>query len=518
MCDFFLRYIRKVIRKQAEPYKYLKLIHKAVVFTVLFLKIYWQAFLSTYTSASNRAHDNIKVLIINMARIRLFMKTLEANFDGLVGPTHNYAGLSFGNVASKSNAKAISNPKQAALQGLQKMKALTDLGMCQGVLAPQERPDVYSLRRLGFTGNDAEVVTKAAKQAPAIFLACCSASSMWTANAATVSPSADCSNKKVNFTPANLTNKFHRSIEPAVTGSILRAIFTDDAHFAHHQHLPVNDHFGDEGAANHTRFCHEYGDKGVEFFVYGKHAFDDSQVAPKRFPARQTLEASKAVARLHGLDKKHTVYAQQNPDIIDQGVFHNDVIAVGNKNVLFYHEQAFLNTAQVKRHISAAYGNGDFHFIEVPTEQVSVESAVKSYLFNTQLINLPSGDMVIIAPMECQNNSAINDYLTRVIAANNPISKVHFFDVKQSMQNGGGPACLRLRVVLTDAQRQAVNQHALMNDSLYTKLTQWVNKHYRDVLSANDLADPQLLIESRTALDDLTQIMQLGSVYPFQQI
>ena len=24
----------------------------------------------------------------------------EVNFDGLVGPTHNYAGLSYGNVAS----------------------------------------------------------------------------------------------------------------------------------------------------------------------------------------------------------------------------------------------------------------------------------------------------------------------------------------------------------------------------------------------------------------------------------
>ncbi|MFT6268191.1 MAG: succinylarginine dihydrolase [Alphaproteobacteria bacterium] len=445
------------------------------------------------------------------------MKTVEANFDGLVGPTHNYAGLSFGNVASKSNAKSTSNPKQAALQGLQKMKALADLGMFQGVLAPQERPDIYSLRRLGFTGNDAQVLAKAAKQAPAIFLACCSASSMWTANAATISPSADCDNEKVNFTPANLTNKFHRSIEPKVTGNILRAIFSDDAHFSHHQHLPKNDHFGDEGAANHTRFCGDYGQPGVEFFVYGKHAFDDSHPAPKRFPARQTIEASQAVARLHGLKKTSVVYAQQNPDVIDQGVFHNDVIAVGNKNVLFYHQQAFLDTALVKDQITAAFGSNDFHFIEAPTQQISIQDAVTSYLFNTQLINLPNGDMVIIAPMECQNNKVVNDYLASVVAAHNPISKVHFFDVKQSMQNGGGPACLRLRVVLNAEQQQAVNQHAVMNDSLYGKLTAWVNKHYRDVLSAEDLVDPQLLLESRTALDDLTQIMQLGSVYPFQQ-
>lgn len=445
------------------------------------------------------------------------MKTVEANFDGLVGPTHNYAGLSFGNVASKSNAKVSSSPKQAALQGLQKMKALADMGMCQGVLAPQERPDIRSLRRLGFSGTDAEVLEKARVTAPAILRACCSASSMWTANAATVSPSADCENSKVNFTPANLTNKFHRSIEPKVTGNILRAIFANPDHFSHHQHLPENDHFGDEGAANHTRFCEHYDKPGVELFVYGKQTFEEHHPAPIKFPARQTLEASQAVARLHGLDPKRVVFAQQNPEVIDQGVFHNDVIAVGNRNVLFFHQQAFLNTAQVKNDISTAFGNGDFYFIEAPSNQVSVQDAVGSYLFNTQLINLPNDDMVIIAPMECQQNKAVSQYLQEVVAANNPITNVHFFDVKQSMRNGGGPACLRLRVVLTQPQRDAVNPHALMNSELYERLTTWVSKHYRDVLSGDDLADPQLLIESRTALDELTQIMHLGSVYPFQQ-
>jgi len=445
------------------------------------------------------------------------MKTIEANFDGLVGPTHNYAGLSFGNVASKSNANAISNPKQAALQGLQKMKSLADLGMFQGVLAPQERPDIYSLRRLGFGGSDAQVIAQAAKQSPSVFLACCSASSMWTANAATVSPSADCANHKVNFTPANLTNKFHRSIEPQETGNILKAIFADSEHFSHHLHLPENDFFGDEGAANHTRFCDQYGQSGVEFFVYGKHAFDDSKPAPTKFPARQTLEASQAIARLHGLDENKVVYAQQNPDIIDQGVFHNDVIAVGNKNVLFYHEQAFLNTQEVRQHITLAYGDEPFYFIEAPTQKVSVQDAVKSYLFNTQLINLPNNEMVIIAPMECQQNEAVDEYLKEITASNNPISNVHFFDVKQSMQNGGGPACLRLRVVLTSEQQQALNQNTVMNDSLYAQLTSWVNNHYRDQLTVADLADPHLLNESRTALDELTQIMCLGSVYRFQQ-
>ncbi|MDD4862932.1 MAG: N-succinylarginine dihydrolase [Alishewanella agri] len=446
------------------------------------------------------------------------MQAYEANFDGLVGPTHNYAGLSVGNVASLNNAKNPSNPKQAAKQGLQKMKALHDLGMLQGVLAPQERPDLTALRRLGFSGTDTQVITQAATQAPQVYRAVCSASSMWTANAATVSPSADTADGKVHFTPANLTNKFHRSLEPETTGRILRAMFNDSRHFAHHQHLPDNDHFGDEGAANHTRLCSDYAKAGVELFVYGRHAFDSSKPAPSKYPARQTLEACQAVARLHGLSDTGTVYLQQNPAVIDQGVFHNDVIAVGNRNVLFYHQQAFLDTQQKLAEIRQKFGEASpLHFIEVKDQQVSVADAVNTYLFNTQLINLPSGEMVIIAPTECQEHAGVYRYLTELCQQDTPIRQVKYFDVKQSMRNGGGPACLRLRVVLTEQERQAVNPAVLMSDALFARLNSWVDKHYRDQLTEADLADPQLMIESRSALDELTQILQLGSVYSFQR-
>ncbi len=291
------------------------------------------------------------------------MQHFEVNFDGLVGPTHNYAGLSFGNVASLNNAQAASNPHSAAKQGLQKMKALHDMGMLQGVLAPQERPNLAALRRLGFAGNDLDILRAAAQQAPAIFRACCSASSMWAANAATVSPSADTADGRVHFTPANLTNKFHRSLEPQITGNILKAMFSDSRYFKHHAHLPGNENFGDEGAANHTRLCQQYGYAGVEVFVYGRHAFDSSKPAPKRFPARQTFEASQAVARLHGLSEEGTVFIQQNPDIIDQGVFHNDVVSVGNQNVMLYHEHAFMDTQAKLREIEDKLA-AKMHFIE----------------------------------------------------------------------------------------------------------------------------------------------------------
>ncbi|SET57158.1 N-succinylarginine dihydrolase [Thalassotalea agarivorans] len=444
------------------------------------------------------------------------MSSIEANFDGLVGPTHNYAGLSEGNVASLNNAQSISSPKKAAKQGLAKMKALHDMGFVQGVLAPQARPDIGVLRRVGFGGNDQQVLEKAYKHAPVLLSACFSASSMWTANAATVSPSGDTQDGKIHFTPANLTNKFHRSIEPKTTGNILKAVFNDEATFSHHEHLPENDHFGDEGAANHTRLCQDYGKQGIEIFTFGRYAFNRSMPKPTIFPARQTKEASEAIARLHQLNEKNTVYVQQNPDVIDQGVFHNDVIAVGNRNVLFYHEQAFLNTDQFKQQLQERFEE-QLYFVEAPTEQVSVEDCVSSYLFNTQLVSHNDNEMSIIAPMHCKENEAVYRYLQSVVQADNPISNVHYFDVNESMKNGGGPACLRLRVALTENEVNAVNPQCLLNDDLFNRLNQWIDKYYRDQLAFSDLKDGNLLKESYDALDELTKILNIGNVYSFQQ-
>lgn len=447
------------------------------------------------------------------------MKSYEVNFDGLVGPTHNYGGLSYGNVASQSNSQQQSNPREAARQGLAKMKALADMGFKQGVLAPQERPDVAALRRLGFSGGDAEVIRRAAKEAMPLLVASCSASSMWVANAATVSPSADTADGRVHFTAANLNCKYHRSIEHPTTSRVLGAMFADEKHFAHHQALPAVAQFGDEGAANHTRFCRTYGEPGVEFFVYGRSAFDSRYPAPQKYPARQTLEASQAVARLHGLADDGVVYAQQNPAVIDQGVFHNDVISVGNGEVLFYHEDAFLETDTVLGQLQAklASKGGNFQAIRVPRAEVTVEDAVRSYLFNSQLLSRNDGSMLLVVPEECRNNERVWSYLGQLTSQGGPVKEVKVFDLKQSMQNGGGPACLRLRVALKDNELAAVNPGVIMTAPLYDTLVQWVDKHYRDRLSEADLADPQLLDECRTALDELTQILKLGSVYPFQR-
>ncbi len=440
---------------------------------------------------------------------------VEANFDGLVGPTHNYAGLSWGNVASKTNVSAESNPREAALQGLAKMKRLADRGYVQGILPPHERPHIPTLRALGFTGTDRQILERAAKENPSILAAVSSASTMWTANAATVSPSADTGDHRVHFTPANLSAKFHRSIEHRVTGRALKAIFADDSYFAHHPALPSVSHFGDEGAANHTRLCGRYGEPGVELFVYGQVAFNEQAPAPRKFPARQTLEASQAIARLHGLKDQGVVFAQQNPDAIDAGVFHNDVIAVGNGNTLFYHDMAFLDEAQVLADLRARLTGAELDTVRVSSAEVPIEDAVASYLFNSQLLNTADG-MMLAVPGECREIASVSRFLDELVKSGGPITSVEVFDVKQSMRNGGGPACLRLRVVLNDDELSAMHRGVLLTDDLYDRLTTWVKGHYRDRLSQEDLADPMLLDEVRKALDELTGILGLGSIYDFQ--
>ncbi|HAU8790194.1 TPA: hypothetical protein JEW24_000524 [Escherichia coli] len=255
------------------------------------------------------------------------MNAWEVNFDGLVGLTHHYAGLSFGNEASTRHRFQVSNPRQAAKQGLLKMKALADAGFPQAVIPPHERPFIPVLRQLGFSGSDEQVLEKVARQAPHWLSSVSSASPMWVANAATIAPSADTLDGKVHLTVA----------------------------------------------------------------------------------------------------------------------------------------------------------------------------------------------MMLVLPQECREHAGVWGYLNELLAADNPISELKVFDLRESMANGGGPACLRLRVVLTEEERRAVNPAVMMNDTLFNALNDWVDRYYRDRLTAADLADPQLLRGGREALDVLSQLLNLGSVYPFQR-
>lgn len=439
----------------------------------------------------------------------------EANCDGLVGPTHSYVGLSPGNLASTKSAGEVSNPRGAALEGLSKMRRLSDLGVPQFVLPPHERPAVSLLKSLGFVGSDEAVIEGAWKTAPALAAAACSASPMWAANAATVTPSVDAADGRVHFTPANLLTNLHRSLEGEQTTRALRRLFPDERRFVVHDPLPAQPHFADEGAANHVRLCGEHGAPGVNLFVWGREAWERWD---GKFPARQTREAFEAIQRRHGAAR--AVFPRQGRAAIEGGAFHNDVVCVGTRECLFFHERAFEDRAGLERQVRvAAEGLFEPVFVEVSEADLPLADLVASYLFNSQLLVVPGEDrLVLLAPAETRENPRAFAVAEGVASSNGPIGRVDYVDVRQSMRNGGGPACLRLRVVLTDAELAATNPVQRFTPGLHTTLADWVTRRYRDSLAPADLADPLLLTESREALDELSQILELGGdFYPFQR-
>jgi succinylarginine dihydrolase len=443
------------------------------------------------------------------------MGTWDVNFDGLVGPTHNCAGLSDGNLAATRNRDTIARPKAAALEGLAKMRRLTALGVPQGVLPPHDRPDIGWLRELGFTGTDAEVWERAWREEAPIARAAIDASAMWVANAATVSPSADCADGRLHASVANLQTMLHRSLEAEQTERALRRIFSNERHFMVHPALPAHGSLSDEGAANHMRMSN--GGAGVEIFVHGRTA-DESRDG---FPARQTLEASRALARRHRLDPERTMFARQARKAIDAGGFHNDVVAVAHDNVLFHHEHAFADRDALYAELrQKARDLFEPVFVEVPADRVSLGSAVASYLFNSQLVREPgAATLTLVAPAEVRENLDTATMVAEITARpDSPIGRVEYVDVRESMKGGGGPACLRLRVSMNDAERAAATDGFLLDDHLAGRLEAWVRGHYRDEIAPADLADPALLDETRAALDELTRILPLGgNFYPFQR-
>ncbi|MFN3211574.1 MAG: N-succinylarginine dihydrolase [Henriciella sp.] len=437
-------------------------------------------------------------------------ETVEVNFDGLIGPNHNYGGMSDGNLASQTNAGDVSNPREAALQGLEKMRMLVKAGFIQGVIPPLARPNLGFLVDAGFHGTDAAIIEAAAKQAPRLLKAAYSASSMWTANAATVSPSADTEDGRLHLTSANLSSMLHRSIEHPETTSTLATIFEAEDAFAVHAALPMHADFADEGAANHVRLCSAHGERGVELFVYGREAGESVD----GFPARQTKLACESVARAHGLNGARTVMARQSATAINAGAFHNDVVCVGTLDTLFFHEDAFEdNDATLEDIRRAADGLFELKPVMVPRDQVPLEDAIKSYLFNSQLLQWPGEDrLVLLAPTETEDNAKTRAYCESLVAGNGPIGRVQFADVRQSMRNGGGPACLRLRVVMTAEERAACHQGVLLDEGKIDALQEVVRATYRDQLSAKDLTDPAFAEECLTARERLFGVLDLGGL------
>ncbi len=415
------------------------------------------------------------------------MALVEINFDGIVGPSHNYAGLSPGNLAATASAGNSAFPREAALQGVEKMRHNLRLGLAQGILPPHRRPNRDWLAALGTTVEEADSL-----RAPAF-----SASAMWAANAATVSPAPDTADGRCHLTVANLRTMAHRSHEWPETLAQLRLAFADDAHFAVHEPVPAT--FGDEGAANHMRLCPGHGAPGVEVFVYG--------VSGGPFPARQHLEASRAIARLNALDPARALFVQQSRDAIAAGAFHNDVVAVANEHVLFAHEQAFADKdrfyGELKRLLPQV------EIVEVPASLVSLADAVKSYLFNAQLVTLPEGGMALILPGEAREIPAVWTWLEQMAAGNGPIRRLSVVDVRQSMANGGGPACLRLRVVADPA---TVDPRFLVDEAKLDRISALIESWWPERIDPADLADPDLQGRIAAARSALLSLLELGEL------
>jgi succinylarginine dihydrolase len=422
---------------------------------------------------------------------------VEVNFDGLIGPSHNYGGLSYGNLASQTHAESVSHPREAALQGLEKMRTLVGAGLVQGVLPPLPRPNWDFFAAIGHGGSRADTLAKLAAESPRLMRAGWSASAMWTANAATVSPSADTGDGRVHLSVANLATMLHRSLEAPDTLASLRAIFRDPARFGVHPALPAHADFHDEGAANHMRLCASHGAAGVEVFVHGREAGEMSS----GFPARQTRLASEAIARRHGLDPARTVHVRQSAEAIAAGAFHNDVVAVACLDTLFYHENAFDDADAMQDAVTrAAQGLFTPRFVCVPQAEVSLPDAIASYLFNSQLLQEPGADrLTLIAPTEARDRPATRTYCERLTAGNGPIGAVRFVDVRQSMRNGGGPACLRLRVVLTPEELAAVHPGVILTQARIDALQEVVRMHWPETVAPEDLANPAFATRCETA-------------------
>ncbi len=411
---------------------------------------------------------------------------IEINFDGIIGPSHNYAGLSVGNIASSTNAGATAYPREAALQGITKMRHNLGLGLAQGFFMPLDRPNAAWLEVLGTTVGDSE---------PHLRAAAFSASSMWAANAATISPAPDAPDGSCHLTVANLQTMPHRSHEWPGTLAQLKLAFADHDHFS--VHAPVPWPFGDEGAANHMRLCPSHDAAGIEIFVFGK--------SGGQFPARQHIEASRAVARKHGLGQDRVIFAQQAEIAIAAGAFHNDVVAVANERVLFAHEQAFEKPNALYNAIRNQLP--DAEIIIVPANKVSLDDAIRSYLFNAQLVTLPDdGGMALILPSEARENDAVWRYLTDLVAGNGPIRRLCPVDVRQSMANGGGPACLRLRVVADPA---FVDQRFLATTEKLDAIARIVTDHWPAAINPDQLCDPELTAAIGNARDRLLQVCGL---------
>lgn len=425
----------------------------------------------------------------------------EVNFDGLVGPTHHFGGLGVGNVASRANRDRVSRPRDAALEGLEKAWLIAQLGVPQVLLPPLLRPNRELLRSLGFSGSLAAQLKAAYETEPQLLSAAMSASAMWSANAATVSPVTDTADGRLHITPANLISSWHRAQEASERMEMFRTLWSGCNDVVVHDPLPAIVPLRDEGAANHLRLCDATGEHGIEIFISGDDA--SGSVATRRFMVRQTWATGTSLLRLHQLKPECTFQLQQSASAIDAGVFHNDVISTAHEHLWFVHETAFENLDLCLADIEAAFlrqAGRALKVVVVGLDELSLAAAVQTYLFNSQIVTLPKADprepsrFHWIAPHQCKITLETEHLLRRWERDSElSIEKVHFVALQESMANGGGPACLRLRISLNREQLASLPPRLFLDAEQYHRVHDWIVKWYPEQLTLRELADVTLV-------------------------
>ena len=428
------------------------------------------------------------------------MNLIEIQIDRIVGPTHHFGGLGVGNIASKTNAGEVSNPAAAALQGLDKMRMVAQLGVPQLILPPQTRPASGMLQSLGFRDPQWRTLLD---DNPELFSAAMSSSAMWNANAATVTPAIDNQSNQLTMTIANLNASLHRSIEPCNTELELAKALGCASQIM--PPLAMGSALRDEGAANHMRLGTGENTPGINVFVYG-----DGDSSPTQFWPRQSRAACEAIARRHQLSTENTFFLKQHPQAIDAGAFHNDVVAMSHHNLWVHHELAYWKAGETLQQIEERYrelNDVELNRIEIPDEDLSIADAVSTYLFNSQIVSPPdSRRPVVLCPSDVREHDGAKK-IVRDLCQRGIFREACYVALNQSMSGGGGPACLRLRIPVTTRTLNSVPKLNQWTEEIDQQLRNAIERHYPTEITLEKLTDPSILSQAENAASAIQGIL-----------